>query len=1025
MKKFKSFAFISFLLLLISSSALAQQNGSIGGQVYDSLGAVVVGANVIAVDSSAKEKSAVTNRDGAFTINGLAPGTYTVRVVAPKFSLYEQADVAVTAGEKQELTIALTVEAVAENVDINTNEGVDNDPNNNKNATVLKDKDLDALPDDPDELEAALQAMAGPLAGPDGGQINIDGFTGGRMPPKEAIREIRINQNPFSAEYDRVGFGRIDILTKPGFDKFRGTAFFNFNDESLNSRNPFAENRAASQFRNFGGFVSGPIQSKKSSFFVDVNQSQRDENAVISAVILDPSLNITNFYQDVTVPTRRFSISPRIDYALNDKNTIQARYGFTRSTQDNQGIGGFSLPSRAFESSNTQHEFNITESMIINPKTVNETRFRYEFNNREQEGDNSVPTINVSSAFQSGGSQVGLSYNRTTRWELQNYTTTSFGKASQHAVKFGVRLRGINIKDRSESNYGGTFTFSGFVDNKGTATTADDEFISSIRQYREKLLGNPDPRYNPNQYSIRTGDPLADVSQVDYGLFVTDDWKVRPDLTLSFGLRYENQNNLGDSLNFAPRFGFAWSPGAGGARQPKTVFRGGFGIFYDRFGENFTLRAGRENGFTQLSYTLNAANGAALLGQAVFTPNGVTNAPTAAQIAALAPNASTPFVIADDLQAPYSFQTAFSVERQLPWRTVASATYTMSKSYHLLRQRNINAPVCPNTTICPAPGTVSPPFNANPLRPDPTRGNIYQIESSGQSTAQMLALGLRANISPKINVFGGYTLSFAEGDTDSLTSPRFVVNSIGFPAYSYDLSGEVAPSAFNARHSLFLVGSLSLPYGFRMNSMIVASSGRRFNITSGVDRNYDLLFFERPTFGELANRCAELGLNDSFCDISGQDPNAIIPRNYGRGPGSFNVNLSLNKTFGFGGSKNSAAANNQQQPANQTTGNTGGGNRRGGGGGGNRRGGGGGGPMMGGGPGGGFFGGGNESKPYNLTLGINVNNLFNNVNFSTPVGNLTSPTFGRPRSTGGGFGFFGGGGGSANRRVELTARFSW
>jgi hypothetical protein len=1024
MKKMKSFAIISFLLLLISSSALAQQNGSLSGQVYDSLGAVVVGANVIAVDANAKEKSAITNRDGGFTINGLAPGMYTVRVVAPKFSLYEQAEVEVKAGEKQELTIALTVEAVNENVDINTGDLVDTDPNNNANATVLKDKDLDALPDDPDELAAALQAMAGPLAGPDGGQLNIDGFTGGRIPPKEAIREIRINQNPFSAEYDRVGFGRIDILTKPGFDKFRGSAFFNFNDESLNSRNPFALNRAASQYRNFGGFVSGPIQSKKSSYFVDVNQSQRDENAVISAVILDPSLNPVNFYQDVTVPTRRFSMSPRIDFAINDKNTLVARYGFTRATQDNQGIGGFSLLSRAFASTTTQHEFNITESMIINPKTVNETRFRYEFNNREQEGDNSVPTINVSNAFTAGGSQIGLSYNRSQRWELQNYTTTSFGKASQHAVKFGIRLRGINIEDRSESNYGGSFTFSGFVDNRGTATTTDDVFVSSIEQYRQKLLGNTDPRYNPNQFSITTGDPLADVSQIDYGLFVTDDWKARQDLTLSFGLRYENQTNLGDSLNFAPRFGFAWSPGAGGARQPKTVFRGGIGVFYDRFGENSTLRASRQNGVSQLSYTV--TNNPAILGQALFTSSGVTNVPTAAELNTLTPNSSIPFRIAEDLQAPYSIQTAFSVERQMPYKTVLSATYTMSKSFHLLRQRNINAPVCPTTEVCPA-GLTSAQIRL--LRPDPTQGNVYQIESSGHSTAQMLAVGLRANLNPKVTINGGYTMSFAEGDTDSLTSPRFVVNSIGFPAYSYDLSNEIAPSAFNARHSLFLVGSVGLPFGFRLNSIIVASSGRRFNITSGSDRNYDALFFERPTFAELATRCQVLGLTNSFCDISGEDPNAIIPRNYGKGPGSFNVNMNLSKTFGFGGEKRSAVATtdpNQQgnQTAGNKTGNRRGGNRRGAGGGGAARGGGG--AVRGGGGGGGFFGGGGDTgKPYNLTLGINVSNLFNTVNLSSPVGSLTSPSFGRSRSTGGGFGFFGGGGGSANRRVELSMRFSW
>jgi hypothetical protein len=233
MRKIRSFAFISFILLLISSSASAQQNGSLSGQVFDSLGAVVVGANVIAVDANAKEKSAVTNKDGEFNINGLAPGKYIVRVVAPKFGLYEQADVEIAAGQKQELTIALTVEAVNENVDINAGGQVDNDPNNSAGTTVLKERDLEALPDDPEELESALQALAGPGAGPNGGQIYIDGFTGGRIPPTDAIREIRINQNPFSAEYDRLGFGRIEILTKPGSDRWRGTGFINFNDEAL------------------------------------------------------------------------------------------------------------------------------------------------------------------------------------------------------------------------------------------------------------------------------------------------------------------------------------------------------------------------------------------------------------------------------------------------------------------------------------------------------------------------------------------------------------------------------------------------------------------------------------------------------------------------------------------------------------------------------------------------------------------------------------------------------------------------
>ncbi|MGI8494042.1 MAG: TonB-dependent receptor domain-containing protein, partial [Pyrinomonadaceae bacterium] len=555
MKLLKSFCLIGIFTLFITSSIFAQQPGSLTGQVYDSLGGTVSGATVIAVDSGAKEKSAVTNKEGSFTIKGLAPGKYTVRVVSPNFGLYENSEIVIAAGEEQDLTVALSVESIKEVVDVDTSNGVSTDNENNASATVLKGKDLDALPDDPDDLEAALQALAGPSAGPNGGQIYIDGFTGGRMPPKESIREIRINSNPFSAEFDRLGFGRIEILTKPGSDKFRGSAFFNFNDESLNSRNPFALNRAPSQSRFYGGNVSGPIQKKKSSFFVDFSNRDVDDNAVVNANILDSSFNIVPFRQDITRPTKRLSFSPRIDYQLNNSNTLVARYSYTRNKTENQGIGDFSLPSRAYQSSGTENEFRLTETAIINPKTVNETRFEYERSRREVTGDNTIPTINVSGSFTGGGAQIGLNYNNQDYFELQNYTTTSLGKNNRHSVKFGGRLRYSNTTDRSESGFGGTFTFAGVRDPLTGAL-----IYSSIEQYRQKLLGNTNPIFNPSQFSITAGNPVAGVKQYDLGIFATDDWKVRQDLTLSFGLRYETQNNISDNFNFAPRLSFAYSP---------------------------------------------------------------------------------------------------------------------------------------------------------------------------------------------------------------------------------------------------------------------------------------------------------------------------------------------------------------------------------------------------------------------------------------------------------------------------------
>jgi len=329
MTHLKSFLLIGIFTIFFSSAVFAQQAGSLGGQVLDSSGAAITGATVTVVDAAGKVKTAITNQRGEFSIAGLAPGTYTVRAIAPQFGLYENTEVQIQSGAREELTIALSVGELTQEVEVSTANQVSNDADNNASATVLKEKDLEALPDDPDELEAALQALAGPSAGPNGGQIYIDGFTGGRLPPRESIREIRINQNPFSAEFERLGLGRIEVLTKPGVGKFRGQAFLNFNDESLNSRNPFAPNRAPSQTKFYGGNLSGPVQKGKSSFFFDISNRSVDNNNVVNALILDPSFNVVPFRQEFQIPSRRFSFSPRFDYQINTNNTLVARYNFS------------------------------------------------------------------------------------------------------------------------------------------------------------------------------------------------------------------------------------------------------------------------------------------------------------------------------------------------------------------------------------------------------------------------------------------------------------------------------------------------------------------------------------------------------------------------------------------------------------------------------------------------------------------------------------------------------------------------
>lgn len=982
---------LALVLALSAASGLAQQaTGTLRGHVADEFGGSVVGATVTVISQSGVEKSAVTNDEGNYIVSGLAPGTYTVRAAASGFAINETPDVQVAAGRREPLDIKLSVTIEEQKVTVSTEQrGVSTESENNANAIVLKGKDLDALPDDPDDLAAALSALAGPSVGPNGGQIYIDGFTGGRLPPKEAIREVRVSQNPLNAENDRPGFGRIDILTRPGYDRWRGSANFNFNDESMNARNPFAPSRTSFQSRLYGFTLSGPVSAKKSSFFLDFQRREINDNDVINALVLDPSLNVVRFNQTVLQPRRNLTFSPRFDYAINQNNTIVARYTYSHFTNQNLGVGNFNLPSRAFDTASTQQTFQITETAVLNPKTINETRFQYIHNKNEQNGDNALPTIQVLDAFTGGGSQVGLSFTRENRWELQNYMTATWIR--NHTFKFGVRLRGVKLTDVSRNNFGGTFIFT------------------SLDQYRQVLQHVAGAR--PTQFTLSGGNPEADVSQIDFGGFFQDEWRVRPNFTLTLGLRYENQSNISSNLNFAPRVFFAWAPGGTstgtlgqfGAGQPKFVIRGGFGIFFDRFNETNTLGANRFNGVNQQRFNVIDPT---ILGAVVFNADGsVSNLPTTSSLAA------QPQVInrvANDLQAPYTMISAVNVEKQLPYHITAFGLLVSIRQRNNLVFRDINSPLPGN------PG----------VRPDPALGNVFQWESSGFFNMTQLVLGMRTQLNKGLTIFANYVAAKTESNTDCV----FNIQGGCYPANSYDINADRGRFAFIPRHSFFLGGTIGIPkLKLALNPFIIARTGNFFNITTGLDTNGDRLFRERPAFATSSTLPQNLRhtIYGDF-DINPAPGAPIIPRNYGEGPGFFSVNLGISRTFGFGdlpGAKAAVAAAAAPRGGGGGGGVVAGGPRGAGGGPGGGGGGGGqhpAGPVGAAGP-----GGASAEKRYNLTFSVNINNLFNRTNFNTPVGNLNSPLFGQSLSALGGFGDSGGNASSANRRISAGIRLTF
>ncbi|MBL8150733.1 MAG: TonB-dependent receptor [Blastocatellia bacterium] len=947
----------TLLLFLFTSIAFSQQNrGALKGQLLDETGAAIPNTEISATDASGNEFTSMTSTNGNFEIKNLASGEYVVRVSVPGFSLYNSDPIVVGNRATTPLIIKLRVESTIEQVTVSDNAGVSLSSSDNASAVVLKEKDLESLPDDPDELASALRELAGPSAGPNGAQLFVDGFNGARIPPKSSIREVRINSNPFSAEYSQIGFGRIEILTKPGTDQLHGEGSFAFNDESLNGRNAFAPFRAPLQVRRYGGNITGSIIPKKASFFLDFQRRDVDENATSNVTILDNSFNSVPFSSVIVTPQIFTNFSGRLDYQVDTKSTFSFRYSIDRTTNENQGVGNFELPSRAFNTSIRNQNIALTYTTIFSARVINEARLQLIKRTFQNQDVDSSFALVVSGAFTGGGAQNGRNSQNSERFEFQDFVSLIGDK---HNIKLGGLIRGGRVADTNRANFGGTFIFAGDVERDPQTGQPIGGPITSLEQYRRTLLGLPG--YRPSQFTLRAGNPFASVNQYDLGLFFQDEWKVKQNFTLSLGLRYENQTNINSKFNFAPRIAFAYSPFMSNG-QAKTVIRAGLGIFYDRFDDGFILNSRRLDGTRVTQFFTN---------QTDFFPN----IPLPLQL-----NAQTPIrqQVASGLTAPYVMQGVVGVEQQLPKKFTLSASYFWSRGIHQLRSRNINAPL---------PGTFTVPGSG--IRPFGNVGDIYLYESTGISNLHQLRLSLNRSLSRTFSIFSSYTYSFAKTDTEGAGV---------FPANSFDLSGEYARSSFQPRHSLFIGSSTQLPFKMSLFAFSFSRSGLPFNIVTGIDRNGDTLFTERPSFatpgtpGSITTKFGTFNPNPT----SGEK---LIPRNFGDGPSFFNLNLNLSRNFGFGKSKQAAVAQVQQGTPNIIAPRPGGGP-------------GGGGP---GGGGGGRFGGfGNATSSdsrYNLTISARVSNLFNRTNLTSFAGSLTSPIFGQPNSS------------REARRIEVQLRF--
>ena len=955
-RKFQRPLWALLAVILFTAAVFGQTgNGSLSGQVTDPSGAAIPAATVKLTGPGQETKVVQTNEQGSYAFHGLAPGSYSIEITTQGFSTFTKADIQVSSGRPQVVNAQLAVVMQRQQVTVESEgEQLSVSPENNVGAMVLKGEALKSLSDNPDDLQTELQELAGPAAGPNGGEIYIDGFSGGQLPPKEAILEVRVNQNPFSAQYERLGYGRIDITTKPGFQKYHGGAFSFGNDSSFNSRNPFVTDQPGYHSVMYAGNFGGPI-SKKASFFFDMFHRSSDSTSIVNAIVPAPDFNPSgmNYTQAVPSPASRTNISPRVDLQLSNNNVMSVRYQRWSQDNTNSGIGQFQLPSQGFNSTGTEQMVQIGDTQVISASTVTQTRFQYRHSDNNQLPVAIDPTLNVIGAFTGGGNSQGTSLNTGNQYELQSLTSMTFGK---HALTYGGRIRDISQAVNTTSGYNGTFTFTG---------------ISSYSIYDQGLAQGLTPDQiiaaggGASQFEITGGNPVAKVNRIDYALYAEDTWRTLPNLSLTLGVRFEGQNHIQNHFNFAPRVGFAWGIGGGG-KAPKTVLRGGAGIFYDRFDVDNILQAEQLNGINQQRYVVNSPS---------FFPGDIP------PLSTLTGSATFPTIyqIAPNYQSPYVIEGAIGLERQVTKDIKTSVTYITTHGIHQFLTRNINAPL---------PGTYDPTNPSSGVRPFGDIGNIYQYESSGLYNENQLIANFNIRAGAAVSLFGYYTLSYANTNASGGS----------FPMNQYDLSQSYGTAAWAHRNRFFVGGSFSMPYGFSFSPFLVLTSGHPYSVTLGQDLNGDSIYNDRPAFSSTACVTCSQPVKSDFANpaLGG----SLVPVNYYFGPSQFSMNARVSKTFGFG---------------KELEGGSGGGGFHGHGHGhglgGRGLGSGGGGPQF----------GGSSDRRFQLELGVMAHNVFNKVNLGTPIGNITSPLFGQSNSLAGGF--FNNQ--SANRMINLFMRFSF
>jgi hypothetical protein len=602
--------------------AAAQNQSTLRIRVQDETQSALIHALVTITTPQGVERQVLVNEAGEVVFGGLAPGTYQLKVEAEGFRGYT---VSYNVRRGNNTALATLPVALAEEIIVNE-----------PSAETLREKgftqsltreEIDGLSDDPDEMAEQLRQMAGP-----GAQIFVDGFRGGRIPPKDQIDQIRFHTNSFSAEYHDAGMVRVEIITKPGMGNWRGGFNFGFRDESLNARNAFAPVRGPEQQKRFMFNFQGPLSKGKTSLAIIADGNMAYDARTIVATT--PTGTVSD---QVRRPVEGMNVTARVEHALSPGNTLRAEFSRRDNEQRNLGVGDFDLSERAFATSSVTDTLRARNTKIYGKKLFSEMRVEFSRSETMQSSLSDAPTIRVLDQFTAGGAgQSGIREGRQFT-VAQNFDLP----IKKHAVRFGAEINGGWWDSTQQSNANGAFTFSSMED----------------------FLAN-----RPRIYTRRVGDPNVSYSQFDAGWYIQDDFRLSKNINLSLGVRQEVQTNLDDKWNIAPRAAFTYSLGKG-------TMRGGYGIFYDWLESNIYEQTVRVDGTHQIDETIINPSypDPGLTGGFVLPASRIQLGP--------------------DLTQPTIHQASLGYERPIKTWAQVRTDYMMTRATDTLRSINANAPI--------------------------------------------------------------------------------------------------------------------------------------------------------------------------------------------------------------------------------------------------------------------------------------------------------------------------------------------